>query len=444
VSRPSLARRLLLTSLAGLAILVLGGSAALSYGFRRSAESAFDVHLQAWHQALVASLRIDDSGRVAVEAPLADPRFEQALSGWYWQVSDPLGEVLAASRSLWDATLELPEAAQRSPSSAQSMVGPRGDPLRAFVREVTLPHARFPIVVAVTGDAALLSREIARFDTLLLVSLGVLAVGVLLLVALQMRLALRPLHELAGQLAQVQDGARDRVDPDVPRELSPLVDSLNALLSHDAEVVRAARAQAADLAHALKTPLSLVVAEADELGDDRGARIARHADTMRRHIEFRLATGAPRPALAGERMPLRPVVAAIGETLARLYPAIAIRTEVGADLVFPGAREDLEEIIGNLMENACKWARSRVWVTAEARSDHLAIVFEDDGPGLGRDERSAVLERGVRLDEAAPGSGLGLAIVTDLVSRYGGDIQLQESRHGGLRVGVELDMNPED
>src|SRR5687767_12558473 len=123
VSRPSLARRLLLTSLVGLVILVLGGSAALSYGFRRSAEAAFDVHLQAWHQALVASLRIDGSGRVAVEAPLADPRFEHALSGWYWQVSDPMGEVLAASRSLWDATLSLPEVSGRSPIAAASMIG---------------------------------------------------------------------------------------------------------------------------------------------------------------------------------------------------------------------------------------------------------------------------------------------------------------------------------
>ncbi len=443
MSRKSLARRMLATSLVGLVMLLLAGGAALSYAFRRSAEAAFDVRLEALHNALVASLSIDGAGRLVAEAPLADPRFEQAFSGWYWQVSAPEGELLAASRSLWDAALAVERPAQPGAldpgSKTIALEGPRGRPLRALVRTLTLPRRSAPLEVVLAGDVAELRRDIEGFDALLLAALGALGLGILTLVALQMRLALRPLHALAEELAEVRRGELDRVGPGGPRELAPLVDSVNALLDHDGEVVRDARARAADLAHALKTPLSLVLAEAGELGDERGARIAGHAETMKRHIEFRLATGVPRPAMARERTPVRSVVTPIAETLARLHPRVAIDCRVGADLVFSGAREDLEEVVGNLLENACKWARSRAVVSAERREGRLALVFEDDGAGLDEAACSAVLARGVRLDEKAPGSGLGLAIVGDRVALYGGELALGRSPQGGLRVTVLLE-----
>lgn len=439
MTRYSLARRLLLSSLVGLLLLLVAGGAALSYAFRRSVESAFDERLQAWHRSLVASLQIDAAGRVVVEAALGDPRFEQVFSGWYWQVSDEGGSVLAGSRSLWDAALDEESARDAAGGSGPiRLSGPRGQTLRALSRSVTLPHRDAALRVLLAGDEAELRREIERFDALLLGALGALGAGILLLVALQMRLALRPLSALVEELADVRRGARERVGPDAPSELGPLVDSLNDLLAHDAEVVRGARAQAADLAHALKTPLSLVRAEAEELADERGARIARHADSMRRHIEFRLATGVAHPALGHERTPVGPVVAALVETLSRLHPHVTIEPRLGAELTFPGAREDLEEVAGNLLENACKWARSRVRVTAHAREGRLALAFEDDGPGLDAAACDAVLARGVRLDEKAPGSGLGLAIVRDLVERYGGRLTLARSPLGGLRAEVEI------
>jgi signal transduction histidine kinase len=181
-----------------------------------------------------------------------------------------------------------------------------------------------------------------------------------------------------------------------------------------------------------------VRAEAEELADERGARIARHADAMRRHIEFRLATGVARPALGGERTPVGPVVAALVETLSRLHPHVAIESQLAGEPTFPGAREDLEEVAGNLLENACKWARRRAHVSARAGEGRLALVFEDDGPGLDAAACDAVLARGVRLDEKAPGSGLGLAIVRDLVERYGGRLSLGRSPLGGLLAEVEL------
>jgi signal transduction histidine kinase len=441
MSRPSLARRLIALSLLGVVVLLLAGAAALSYAFRRSAEAAFDVRLEAWHRALVATLQVDEAGRLVAESGLGDPRFEQVFSGWYWQVADARGEALAASRSLWDATLRVPagDAATEPGSAVIRLLGPRERPLRAWVRTLTLPRSDASFQVVLAGDEAELRREIDRFDALVLVALGILGTGILTMVVVQIRVVLRPLRGIADELAEVRNGRRERVGLDAPRELAPLVDSLNALLAHDAELVRTARTQADDLAHALKTPLSLVLAEAEELGDERGKRIARHADTMRRHIEFRLTAAVPRPAVARERTSLRPIVAAMVETLTRLHPRLTVESRIEGEPVFQGPREDLEEIVGNLLENACKWAKSRARVSAAVEAGRLVLAFEDDGSGLDEAACRAVLARGVRLDEAAPGSGLGLAIVRDLVALYGGELELGPSALGGLRAAVQLE-----
>jgi signal transduction histidine kinase len=439
--RPSLARRLLVSTVVGLAVLLLAGGGALSFAFRRSAEAAFDTHLDAWLRGLVAGLRADASGRPAVESAPADARFEQLFSGWYWQVMAEDGAVLAASRSLWDATLALPAGTPLDGGGgALPLAGPREQTLRGRALRVTLPRASAPLVVLVAGDAEELRSETRRFDALLAVALLALGTGILALTAFQMRLALRPLRELARELGAVRAGDRERVGEAAPRELGPLVDSLNALLAHDAELVASARTRTADLAHALRTPLSLVLAEAGELGDERGRRIARHADTMRRHIEFRLSSVAARPAVATGSTQVGPIVDALADTLARLHPHVAIERDVANGAAFAGAREDLEEIAGNLLENACKWARGRVRVTV-SRDDEkkrVALAIDDDGPGLDASERSAVLARGVRLDETAPGSGLGLAIVADVVACYGGTLRLDSSALGGLRAETVL------
>jgi signal transduction histidine kinase len=439
VRRPALAGRLLASSLLGLAILLPAGGAALSWGFRRSAEAAFDERLDAWSQAVVAALAAGPDGTPSAERP-GDPRFERPLSGWYWEARAG-GVRVAASRSLWDAELPaLPQAAAGAPRVAP-IVGPRGQPLRALQRQVTLPGAEAPLELVVAAEDEALRREIARFDALLLAALGGLGAAVLALGALQMRVALRPLHALAGELRALRAGERERIGERAPRELAPLADALNALLAHDAERVRRARDQAADLAHALKTPLTLIRAEGEELGGERGARIVAQADTMRRHLERRLVR-APLPAVAGRRTPLAPVLHALAETLRRLHPERAIELELAEGAAFRGPREDLEEIAGNLLENACQWARRRVRVQARVAGGALLLAFEDDGPGLAPDARARVLARGGRLDESTPGSGLGLAIVHEVVALHGGALALEASALGGLRALVRLPVEP--
>lgn len=349
------------------------------------------------------------------------------------------GERLAASRSLWDADLPVIAPAPARPEAPRilRLAGPRGRSLRALVRPLTLPGGDEPLQLVVAGDEGALRREIARFHALLLASLGGFGAAVLALGALQMRVVLRPLRALEEELAQVRAGERERLGEAAPRELAPLADSLNALLVHDAALVQRAREQAADLAHALKTPLTGIRAEGEELGGARGGRIVAQADTMRRHLERRLAR-APLPAVAGGRTPVAPVLRALAETLRRLHPACVVELDAPASAVFRGAREDLEEIAGNLLENACKWARGRVRAEARSTADGLLLAFDDDGPGLAPEARTLALARGGRLDECAPGSGLGLAIVQEVAALHGGVLRLEASLLGGLRAVVVL------
>jgi len=435
VRRPSLAGRLLASSLLGLALLLPLGGVALSWAFRRSVESSFDERLDAWSQAVVAALAAGRERRAGTERP-GDPRFERPLSGWYWEARTG-GARVAASRSLWDA--ELPPVAPGAGGVPQAVqiAGPRGQLLRALRRQVTLPGVEEPIDLVVAVDDGELRREITRFDALLLGALGGLGAAILALGALQMRLVSSPLRALAEQLRAVRAGERESIGEGAPRELAPLADSLNALLAHDAELVRSARDRAADLAHALKTPLTLIRSEGEELGGERGARIVAQADTMRRHLERRLAR-APLPAVAGRRTPVAPVLRALADTLRRLYPERVLEVDAPEGAVFRGAREDLEEIAGNLMDNACKWARRRVRVRAAPEGAGLALAFDDDGPGLSPAAGEQALARGGRLDEQVSGTGLGLAIVQEVVALHGGSLQLEASELGGLRAVVRL------
>lgn len=434
---PSLARRLLLSSLLGLAMLLPLGGFALSWAFRRSAATAFDDRVDAWSQAVVAALNVGPGGSVSVARPLGDPRFDRPLSGWYWEVSTGR-ERLSASRSLWDAELEALDSPASGEPRFATLAGPRGVSVRTLVRSVALPGLDRRLRVQVAVDDGQLRQDVERFDALLWISLGGLGLGILALGAAQMRLVLRPLRTLRRELDAVRSGTEERIGVGAAHELVPLVESLNALLDRDAARASRARDHAADLAHALKTPLSLIRAEAEELGGARGERIVRHADAMSRHLERRLVRALEVPVVAGRCTPMAPVLRALADTLRRLHPGCAIEIEAPGEPTFRGAREDLEEIAGNLLENACKWARGRVRVRAVANAGTLELCIEDDGPGLDAAGRARARERGTRLDESAPGFGLGLAIVEEIAALHGGELVLEEAALGGLRALVRL------
>lgn len=298
--------------------------------------------------------------------------------------------------------------------------------------------------IAVTSSHAVftvLNSVHAHHPLAMLISLGCLIGGLVVV-----RGALRPIDAIRRRLGDVRRGLERHLPGVYPTEVQPLVDDLNALLGHSDRVVARAMAKAGDLAHGLKTPLAVLSNEADRLdasgSAELGAVIAQQVAAMQRQVEYHLAHA--RAAASGTAVYARSSVAesveGLRRTLLRLHAErdLDIATAVDPDHVFRGRREDLDEMLGNLIENACKWAAARVAVRSSLDGDRVSVAVEDDGPGLDLSRRAAVLQRGVRADEAVPGSGLGLAIVRDLAELYGGSIELESSTLGGLRARLEL------
>jgi len=276
----------------------------------------------------------------------------------------------------------------------------------------------------------------------------VLIAMVLMLAGLaQVRRGVSPLERLRERLAAVRDGRDRRLAGSYPSEVQPLVDDLNALLDDRERAVERALGTAGDLAHGLKTPLAVLSQEAEGAAAaghrELAATLGQQVERMRRQVEYHLAharAGASAGAAPGVRCPIAESAEALARTLRRLYAerGLAIEVDVPPEHAVRSRREDLDEMLGNLLDNACKWARSRVAVASSQDGGSVAITVDDDGPGLPRALRESVLQRGVRADEAAPGSGLGLAIVRDLAELYGGSIALEDSPAGGLRARLRL------
>jgi signal transduction histidine kinase len=299
------------------------------------------------------------------------------------------------------------------------------------------------------ASTAISTAVLARFGIHLVlhsVFMSMAAAGCLVLGARQFRAAFAPFAQLRASLAAVRDGRSRQVEGVYPDEIAPLVGDLNALLDHRETAIRRAQAKAGDLAHGLKTPLSLLAQDADRAAaaaqPELAASIGQQVAAMRRHVDYHLAhaRAAASGATPGARCEVAPCVAGLARTLRRLHAErVAIDVAVPDDLFVRVERADLDEMLGNLLDNGCKWARSRVRVSAETDGDRIAILIDDDGPGLAEALRAQVMQRGVRADEAAPGSGLGLAITRELAALYGGALALDRSPEGGLRASVVVE-----
>ena len=297
------------------------------------------------------------------------------------------------------------------------------------------------MIFAAAQDRGHIDNDFRRFATVTALALLLLGVGLVVAVFLQVRFGLAPLFTLGREIAAVRNGKLQRLSQAYPSEIAPVAHEINALLNHNQEVVERQRTHVGNLAHALKTPIAVMQAEAQVSPGALSEVVARQAAAMQGHVEHHLrrARAAARSITSGERTEVAAVFDELSRMLERVHPDGAIDWDAPDDLYFLGERQDLMEMVGNLMENACKWRSSTVRVRAdEEGSARLRLTVEDDGPGLREDERAAVLKRGERLDESAPGSGLGLAIVDELSRAYGGALVLEDSRLGGLKIELHL------
>jgi signal transduction histidine kinase len=436
-------------------MVLVGMGIALTAVFNQAANSRFNDELFDLANGLYAEASVEANGQITPPA-FVDERAQRAYSGKYWQIADlpggPRPRALARSRSLWDAVLNAPPqvlAMLRSKPGAPipyDTIGPAQDghePLRAVALLAFLPGHAAPVVFMAAENRTGLNRDEHRFAIYTGVALLLLGAGVVALVVLQVRVGLSPLFNMGREIANVRTGRAQRLTQPYPREIAPLADELNALLDHNQEVVERQRTQVGNLAHALKTPISVLLTEAQSHPGFLAEVVSRQSLAMREQVEHHLrrARAAARSQTSGERTQIAPVLDEIARTLERIFGDKGVTIDWDADdaLYFLGERQDLQEMAGNVMENACKWCTARVWATAtEAGADRVRLCIEDDGPGLAPEQRSEVVKRGARLDESAPGSGLGLSIVHELARAYGGKLALSESRHGGLRIDLEL------
>ncbi|MEB6660370.1 sensor histidine kinase [Achromobacter ruhlandii] len=449
----SLRWRMLAGTLAWIAAIVVLAGLGLGNLFRQHITEQLRTELALHMNQLTAAVSVAPDGRPTVASPLSDPRLEQPLSGLYWQIDrlDDSGRVVAAgvarSRSLWDQVLALP--AVDDADGLYDIAGPENHRLSALTRLLKPEDSDAgSLRLVVAADRAVLAEPIERFDHMLLWSLGALAAGMVVAAVVQVAVGLRPLGRLRRQLAAQQGRNSVRIEGRFPSEIQPLVDDFNRVLAVNADIVQRARTQAGNLAHAVKTPLT-ILGNAAAREEGAFARLVREQVAMaQRQIDHHLARAraAAASGTAGGRTPLRAPLQALLRVMQRLYAArgLALEMDEFSDrLEFRGEEQDLQEMVGNLLDNACKWAARRVRIGAQADApDRLRIVIDDDGPGISEDERERIFERGVRMDEQRPGSGLGLDIVRDLAGTYGGEVSAGQSPLGGLRVTLILPALP--
>ncbi len=451
----SLALRLFFSATTWTVVILVITGIVLSSLYRSAVERAFDRRLGVFQRTLVADVATPEEGGELFRQSLGEPLFELPLSGWYWQVTRldaPVPDV-RSSRSLWDGTLprlaDLGVAPGPGESRAGYAEGPEGQQLRMIERIIDLgEQGRF--LVAVAGAATEIDDETYSFDFALLITFGVLGFVLLLITTFQVRFGLAPLKRISEGLSAIRSGRAERLEGGFPEEIAPLARETNALIDANREIVVRARTHVGNLAHALKTPISVMMNEATAAGGEPLAlKVREQTEIMRdqvaRHLER--ARLAARVAVVGTITEVRPVVAALTRTMEKIHHSrnVAIDIDAPEDARFRGEQHDLEEMIGNLVDNACKWAQSRVAIEVFSERPNAAedrrfvhIVVDDDGPGLSPSQREQVARRGRRLDETKPGSGLGLSIVVELAGLYGGGLTLGTAPIGGLRAELVL------
>jgi signal transduction histidine kinase len=450
----SLVSRLIGLAALWTAALLIAGAVGLTQLYRTSVFRAVDDQLEGAVSSLLENVSADESGVIGVARPALDPRYAQTYSGRYWQVfyiDEEAGRLVSidGSRSLFGRSIEVDPSLVASARAAPGVRvtgggrGPDNQRLRAMAIAVRYSPFNDLVLISAATDRSPADRDVRAFSTAASWTLAAFAIGLVAAVLVQVRWGLAPLFAMRDAVTEIREGARERLEENAPSELAPLARELNALLDHNRDIVERARAHVGNLAHALKTPISIILNESRAQSGPFSEVVRRQTEKMQVQVEhhIRRASAAARSHAIGARTDLRPVVDDIVRTLPRMYPdrSVAVEVDVAPDISFRGERQDLEEMIGNLLDNAFKWTRTRVRVAAVAKdAGRLGVVVEDDGAGLPTAQLAEAVARGVRLDEAAPGSGLGLSIVDDLARAYGGRLDLAPSPLGGLRAALDL------
>ena len=445
--RASLARRMGLIAAGWIIVLLLGGGLALERTLTSQVQANFDEQLQGQLSAMIASAEIDSFGDVWFYRSLGDQRFLEPGSGLYWQISGSSVEPWP-SRSLWDRTIDLRNVETADGNFDDQIQfynsGQFGDEsLRIVQRTLILPGSETRWTFAVASATEEVDGQIQQVRLILTWSFAVLGMGLLVMALVQIRYGLSPLRRVRAAIQKLRTTGQNRITDPLPAEVTPLVDEVNALLEHTERQAEEARTHAGNLAHALKTPLTVLTNAATAQDPNLSNAVFRETRTMQRHVDHHLARARAvgRRAVGQARTNVRQSAEAVRRAVERLYPEGRLDIAGNRDALVAIERQDLDEILGNLIENAAKYGGGSVFVTVDYEPDsaQCKIWVEDDGAGIPEAERTRIFDRGARLDTGKPGTGLGLAIVRDVAEIYGGDVTLGESEDlGGLLVELRL------
>ncbi|PSJ61330.1 ATP-binding protein [Pseudaminobacter soli (ex Li et al. 2025)] len=420
--------------------------------YRQASERGFESLLSAHLFNLIGSVGVSEPGVLTGGPDLGDLRFSEPKSGWYWSV-EPVSQGLSGGLRSLSMTEAIPSPSTNEVpfnSSFQRnyrMEGIAGEEIEVLENEFVLDAKNRIARFRVMGNRSELEHEIGIFDRRLLTYLLLFGFGMIAINAIAILVGLRPLSRVRAALAMVREGSAQRLDGKFPAEIEPLANETNALIDNNRRIVERSRTQVGNLAHSLKTPLAVLLNEGRALGGTKGKLIVDQAEAMQSQVEHylqRARVAAQRDSVV-YRTPVAPVLQRMVRVMTKLGPDTQLSLALPpSEIVFGGEREDLEEVIGNLLENALKWANAEVRVSVahvapnSGTAAEFAIAIEDDGPGIPEEDAREALKRGKRLDETKPGTGLGLAIVADLIKEYGGKLLLERSALGGLKAIVQL------
>ncbi|MFA6218341.1 MAG: HAMP domain-containing sensor histidine kinase [Erythrobacter sp.] len=448
--RRSLAARMMAIAAIWIGVLLLGGGFALDRTLTRLVESNFDGQLGYLLNAMIVTAEIGPDGEVYFNRPLGEARFLEPNSGLYWQISakgqedTPSYSLLnKPSRSLWDTPLKLREDHFDTEPHFYDSNQFRDEPLRIVERTVILPDSDTRWTFAVASAREELDFQISRIRSILVWSFALLGLGLFAMAMAQSWYGLSPLRRVRAAIQSMRSAGSNRISDPLPLEVEPLVEEINALLAHTEKQAEEARTHAGNLAHALKTPLTVLTNAATAQDPQLAELVFRETRTMQRHVEHHLARARAvgRRATGHSRAEVWQSAQSVLRAVTRIYERTRFDIDGNQDAAVGIERQDLDEILGNLIENAAKYGGGSVFVTidTEPGAGRCVIWVEDDGTGIPESERTRIFDRGARLDTGKPGTGLGLAIVRDVAEIYGGSVELSESEDlGGLLVKLTL------
>ena len=460
--RNSLSFRIIVSGVIVVTVTLLITATLLIYLFREHVEQHFDALLFDHIEELVAASKLSPDGTFKLNWSPLDPRFHKFNSGWYWEIKQS-GKTLDYSRSLEGNHLKvlelqgnsvltalrkkrllLSELIEGSLLEVHQFYGPNKKRLRALLLEISLPHTGPAISYVVTGPVSEIELDVSHFTKQVVISFLVLASGLLFAIMIQVRVALKPLNAMRKAIGEVHQGKKKRLLENYPTEIQVVVSEINSLLDHNTEMLIRARKNLGNLSHTIKNPLAVIINEANSINSEPGQLIQNKAALIATNLDNYLARAraAGTTNLLGSRTNIVKVVVDLCYCMEQLHKNKHIKIII-SDLdnySFHGEVQDLEEMIGNLIDNAYKWTHDQVWVHAKVdkNNQRLFLFIEDNGPGIPDSQLDNVLERGLRLDETVSGHGLGLNIVNDITQLYKGSLTLKKSSHGGLCAVLDL------